>query len=69
MKLDNYTPHPHSHTCTFMQCHFMITTIVHMTISAIRADRDSIMATHSIYVPPTMFNLPMPPHHYIQVGN
>jgi len=30
---------------------------------------NATMAIHSIYVPPTMFNLPMLPHHYVQVSN
>ena len=40
----------------------------HDHLGYIGADRNATVAAHSMYVPPSMFNLPMPPpHHYVQV--
>ena len=42
----------------------------HDPLSYIGTERNSIMAAHSTYVPPSLFNFPMPPpQHYHQVSS
>ena len=41
----------------------------HDPLGLIGGDRNATVAAHSMYVPPSLFNFPMPPpQHYNQVG-
>ena len=40
----------------------------HDPLGFIGADRNATVAAHSMYVPPSMFNVPMPPPQHYQVS-
>ena len=65
------SPHPCTHTC--MQCTILWWLLLYTWPSqlcwGLQEFNTATMAIHSIYVPPTMFNLPTLPHHCIQVSN
>ena len=60
-------PHPRTHTC--MQCTILWWLLSYTWPSQLcwgmQEKNNATMAINSIYVPPTMFNLPTLPHHYV----
>ena len=67
MKLNDPILPSTTHTC--MQCTILWWLLSYTWPSQLCWGMQEFNNGHPQHVPPTMFNLPMPPHHYVQVSN